>query len=452
MNEMFSFRQFWRVMIGTLVILLLISPLLYLAWRYRIRQTRISVELEDVTTGEEQQVDIGKDDEQPVEVEVESSFFFRLKKNSLLQTIDQQRIAAAQSSYLRNPQIVPKVSSIQKYQLDYEIQNEIGEYVPVRASVYVPVSKNSNRPWFVFGAGTSGLEDHCAPSREKVEVSNIGNYENQMISQAAQDFVVIFPDYEGFDEVGKIQPYFVSEMEARVLLGAAVAFQQATALDVNLPQAPRRDIFFSGYSQGGHAALSAASREGMLPSSLRVKGVVTYASAHDIVALLAESPRLAPYIARSYAEYYQNFPLTPIFQEKWLGQFDENTEKVCIDHIGDVFANVIDELYTPEFASALRVRNIQSVSPEFISLLNRNMEFPNLENIPIMLLQGKTDPIVTAQTQQRNRQKFCQGELSIFYKEYENINHYQTRQAGFMDSTNWMNSIHDGQVVPFNCQ
>jgi len=142
----------------------------------------------------------------------------RVTNFTLLRTMDQSRIEAAQTSFVGGtfPTLVSKISI---YQLQYEIRGKNGTWIPVTAKVYVPQDTGSY-PVFVFGSGTTGIADKCAPSLENMAIENLGNYDNQMIDQTAEGFISVFPDYEGFNTSSETQAYFVSESESKVLLGA----------------------------------------------------------------------------------------------------------------------------------------------------------------------------------------------------------------------------------------
>lgn len=419
---------------------------IYLLWRFRFAGSRVSLVVRDEATQTEQQV--------IATTESDSIFpkeFVSFRKVDMIQ---RDRVESAQSSYLRTVSVRADLQRIDKYELIYLIHNEKNEPVPVKASIYIPNTGGKEKPWYVFAAGTSGLAPKCAPSLEKVEVSNIGNYENQMIAQAAENYVVIFPEYVGFYEINDLQPYFIAQMEARTLLGAITNF--ATIVDSGqLVDLSVGDIYLTGYSQGGHAALSAAEHREWLSEKLRnkIKGIIGYASASDIIALLHETPRLGPYVIYSFYNYYgPTINLPSIIQQRWLDTLTERIENTCIDRTGAVWSNKVEELYTPEFAQSLLGGTLQSNYPSLYDHMKRNMTFNNLQGIPIYLQQGATDPIVTAVTQQKNRRQFCQNDYDVFYQEYPGVNHYQIRQSGFHDGIAWMKSVSAGRTPADNCQ
>lgn len=109
--------------------------------------------------------------------------------------------------------------------LRFQVSVEEGVPSPVLAEVFIPIGEDENQrfPLIVYGAGTTGLDEQCAPTREDQSNPVLGNYRNQMIAQASQGYVVVMPNYEGLDNPDRIHYYFNSDIEARSLLGAAKA-------------------------------------------------------------------------------------------------------------------------------------------------------------------------------------------------------------------------------------
>src|SRR3990167_11433685 len=65
--------------------------------------------------------------------------------------------------------------------------DEKGEPLTIKAQVFVPKGSPSQKfPLFVFGQGTTGIGDQCAPSLERPEVSNWGNYYNHLRTRSEE--------------------------------------------------------------------------------------------------------------------------------------------------------------------------------------------------------------------------------------------------------------------------
>src|SRR6185369_1357284 len=104
------------------------------------------------------------------------------------------------NSSVGKQKVLPKYS-LQEYQVRWNASVEDGSMQSILAQVYVPIlpagEESIKFPVIVYGAGTTGLADRCAPSREDLSRGNMGNFRNYLISEASQGYVVIMPNYEG---------------------------------------------------------------------------------------------------------------------------------------------------------------------------------------------------------------------------------------------------------------
>jgi dipeptidyl aminopeptidase/acylaminoacyl peptidase len=71
--------------------------------------------------------------------------------------------------------------------------------------------------------------------------------------------------------------------------------------------------------------------------------------------------------------------------------------------------------------------------------------------VPVVLFHGEADDIVSPNTLDHFVARLCNLGKSVNYKLYPQINHFQTRQASFVDSVNWMRNVLNGQVPESQC-
>lgn len=372
---------------------------------------------------------------------------------TFLRRVDAAQIAAAQQSFIGKTLPV-SISEIAVYQLKYDILGHDGNWKPIVANVYIPVNPGSY-PLFVFGAGTTGMADKCAPTLENVDVENVGNYDHHMITQAAAGYVAVLPDYEGFhnnDPLDATQAYFISESEAKTLVGAVSSLTELQPSTPPLQFADPHSVFLAGYSQGGHAALSAAATWQSLPSSIQLKGVIQYAGAADVQALFRESPWLASYLVGSYIQYY-GAQLDPalVLQHRWLQPLSRNNEVLCVNDAYRYFPHSRTEMYTPAFLDAIETGTWPANLEQWHTAIEANTSMTNLPNVPYLSIEGAVDPIVTPQTQVSNIEVLCQQNKHVTYREYAGVNHFQIRQASFEFSNDWMKNILSGQTYSNTC-
>jgi triacylglycerol lipase len=131
------------------------------------------------------------------------------------------------------------------------------------------------RPLIVYGPGTQGLGDQCAPSRQFNQGIHFApfldfafNYEELMVStMVARGFAVVMTDYQGLGTPG-MHTYVnrVAEGDAMLDAGRAALRLPGTSLDPHGPMA----LF--GYSQGGGASAAAAELAPAYAPELHVVG------------------------------------------------------------------------------------------------------------------------------------------------------------------------------------
>ncbi len=116
--------------------------------------------------------------------------------------------------------------AVETYRLRYGSTDFDGSEAAIQAELFLPrVPKPDKRPLCVFASGTTGIDDSCAPSLEQPEVRRWGHYRANLLSYAASGFIVVFPDYLGFNDPERPQRYFSKQAEAHVLLDAVRAAQ-----------------------------------------------------------------------------------------------------------------------------------------------------------------------------------------------------------------------------------
>lgn len=385
----------------------------------------------------------------PSPTTVPPNFDSRVASFELTKTVDAAGIVAAQTSFTGAVQ--PAITTdIDVYTLKYEIVDRNGAWQPVTADVYIPRIPDQV-PLYVFGSGTTGMADKCAPSLEVFEVENLGNYENQMISQASVGFVAVFPDYEGFHSAEETQAYFIVESEAKTLLGAIKNLYALQNQDKKIAAIDFDHVFVGGYSQGGHAALSAAQHWSELPADINLEGVLQFAGAADVNALFIESPWLAPYLVESYTAYYPSLVASQVLQGRWLEIMTQNNQRLCVNQAYRTYPHDPVQMYVPPFLDALESATWPTELQGWQQAIQRNTPLTDLPPVPYVSIQGATDPIVTPQAQRRNLEAMCQQGYHVEYREYPGVNHFQIRQVAFNFATNWMRQVLAGAPVPSSC-
>lgn len=363
-------------------------------------------------------------------------------------SLNRMQIRRAISSSVGGQNITPAYE-LKEYDLQWLVSVEDGSLAPVQADVFVPVRSDDREfPIIIYGPGTTGLADRCAPSRENLARGNMGNYRNYMIAEASQGYIVVMPNYEGFDNPNRTQHYFNRDSEARTMLSAAKALL-ATADHFNIPYQPGA-LFMGGYSQGGHAAFSAADYAATYTPDLHIAGVFGHGPTTDIAEYLLHNPNLAAYFVASYSEYYPAIVPTDILEPEWVGYLDR-ARQLCVDEGFGINSTTVARVFANPFETALKNKTLARDFPKVYEVFQENNAGTSYIDIPSMIVQGTADPIVTNEAQAAFVAQLCQRGIQVDLKEYRGVHHFSTRQVSFRDTNLWIDAVTNGRPVNNSC-
>ncbi|GAA3053717.1 lipase [Actinokineospora globicatena] len=158
----------------------------------------------------------------------------------------------------------------------YRSSDRTGAAIAVTGVVITPRAAwtgRGERPVIGYAAGTQGLGDQCAPSRQLAAGME---YEGPFVAgMLARGWAVALTDYQGLGTPG------VHTYMSRVVQGTAVLDSIRAAR--GLPELPDRGpVAVVGYSQGGGAAASAAELAAWYAPELDLRGVSAGAVPADL--------------------------------------------------------------------------------------------------------------------------------------------------------------------------
>ncbi|MCL4294276.1 MAG: hypothetical protein KJ077_01040 [Anaerolineae bacterium] len=346
--------------------------------------------------------------------------------------------------------------TIEVYHLRYKTTGRNERVTEVEASLYVPqVAEPTNFPILVYGPGTTGLSDGCAPLNEGVYSGNWGAYHSYMLEYTAQGLIGVLPNYQGFDEPNQAHPYFIAEFQARALLDAARAAYNFFAESPQIVARPMEAVFFAGYSSGGHAAFAAKDFAASYAPELPLKGVIGHGPTTNLETLLREDAIFSPYIVQSYRDFYGPEVVDPVvvFQDHWLANFEADVMTRCVDGVFSYYSPSARQMYRPEFMEALFADRLQPVVPAFKAALEANAAglSPDGVDIPALILQGTADQVVTPPSQTQFAASLCQLGNHVTYVSYPAVDHPNIRRASFSDTINWIESAANGDLPESSC-
>lgn len=253
------------------------------------------------------------------------------------------------------------------------------------------------RPLIVYGPGTQGQGDQCAPSRQfnqgihwRPYLDFAFNYEELFVStMVARGFAIVMTDYEGLGTPG-LHTYVSRIAQGNAMLDAARAAKRLE--DTTLQ--PDGPVAFWGYSQGGGAAASAAELASQYAPELPVAGTYAGAPPADLKELFpyADGSALVGAIGYALNSVITTYPehegairatLTPRGEDLLFKVQDqcvaETLFKFMFRHLQPYFNQDIFELVNEEpFKSLFEEQRIGRLKP----------------NAPVMILSNRYDPLV----------------------------------------------------------
>ena len=335
------------------------------------------------------------------------------------------------------------------YRLRYLSTDFDGSSASITAQLFVPrLPSGEARPVLVFGSGTTGISDVCAPSNENTVVHPWGYYKENMLAYAGLGFITVFPDYLGFDDPTRPQRYFSKLAEAHVMLDAARAVAAFLAQDTTGARAAPK-VFVAGYSQGGHAAFAAADLRAYAPD-VPLAGVMGFGATCDVTTLLKEGPAYASFIIYTYSVMYGTDQVDPaeLLQAKWARNLAADVERMCVDEFQLYYPSDGAKLYTPYFHQALYGDRLPETFPTVAARLAENASGLSGHGLPAIVFQGTEDFVIRTPSQDRFVAALRKAGSPVRYVLLNGSRHKQVRTDGFAASVAWMELIAGGATAP----
>ena len=350
---------------------------------------------------------------------------------------------------------VPRLTAaVDAYDLVYTTTDLDGSTAQISAQLFVPVyTAPAERPLYVFGSGTTGLGDECAPSVEYSYGDHpLGYYRANLLAFASRGIISVIPNYLGFDDPEQAQPYFNAVAEAHVMLDAVravTAFFEQNSQVVELSDA----VFTGGYSQGGHAAFAAADLRPSYAPEVTLTGVIGYGATTNVARLMKEGPYYAPYLVQSFSTTYgaDVFDPAEVLNARWVPTLEEDAVSRCVDRAQAYYPFDASLIYTPEFARALNADTLATDFPNIHRVLEENRTGLSGHGLPALIVQGAQDVIVRNPTQELFVRELCAAGSQVQYLNFPGVRHRFTRQVGFEESIAWMEGQARGEPAPSSC-
>ena len=253
------------------------------------------------------------------------------------------------------------------------------------------------RPLLVYGPGTQGQGDQCAPSRQfnqgihwRPYLDLAFNYEELFVStMVARGFAIVMTDYQGLGTPG-LHTYVGRVPQGNAMLDAARAAKRLPDTSLN-PDGP---LAFWGYSQGGERP----RRRPNWPRSTHRSSIVvgTYAGAPP-----ADLKELFPYADGSVLVGAVGYALNSV-----ITAYPEHADAIRskLTPRGEDFLFKVADQCVAETLTKFMFRHLQPYFNEDIKQLVNEEPFSSLfdeqklgrfkPDAPVMILSNRFDPLV----------------------------------------------------------
>lgn len=320
---------------------------------------------------------------------------------------------------------------VQAWNVSYVSETVRGEPTTVTGWIAIPDAAEEEIPVVAWAHPTVGLADTCSPS------AGGGRTPFSFRTELDAGWAVVATDYEGLGGPG-LHPYLVSESAARSIFDIVRA---ARELDDRVGDR----VALWGFSQGGHAVLSAAGLAADLAPELEVVGTVAIAPAVDLVGWppVALGTTQQGYIATIVVAYAETYGLDV---REVLGPLDDR----LLEEITSACAD-------PTFlgAALLPADRVFSADPSQVepwaSLLRDNS--PDLVPIPspVLIVAGDEDRLFDTAELPALVERMCALGTPVATMTYPDVGHLDVQTPAARDIRVFLTQRIRGSTFESDC-
>ncbi len=307
-----------------------------------------------------------------------------------------------------------------------------GDLVPVTGVLLKPLTAPppGGYPVAVWGHGTTGLGDACAPSTfTPFELTGGAEL-------LAAGIAVAAPDYEGLG-TDEIHPYLVGEAAGHNVLDAARA---ASSIGGG------RTVVAWGHSQGGHAVLFARMVAAHYAPELDLRGVAAVAPVTDPKLFLlpgTTDPEVFPYLAEAamaWSVVYEEPALTDLVDEQAASNARLLVQS-CAGGIANTPTRPLDEIFLADPAN----------QPAWNAAAARNTPAPGTSEVPVLLAHGDADPLVPIAGTEALARSMCSAGVPVEVMRDPTWDHATAWLLTVQAVDAWLHDRLAGDPAPTSC-
>ncbi len=293
-------------------------------------------------------------------------------------------------------------------------------------TVAIPKGRAPKGGWPVitWGHGTTGIADTCAPSDSDVT----RGYDHPLLqSWLKAGYAVVTTDFEGLGTPGAVHPYLIGRSEGRSMLDMVRAARQFD------PRIGKR-VVIAGHSQGGHAALWAASLAKRFTPELDVRGTVAFAPAShlreqaDLLPNLTTPSRISALVSlilRGVEVANPSIQIAPLLSDSAAALYPQT------------LSECLPALEQPSSWGGLAPAGIFRQGADLTALqaaIGANDPEDLTIRTPVLLEQGVADTTVFKLFTDQLDQAYVKRHTNVTYKTYPGVDHGGVVRRGAKDA------------------
>jgi hypothetical protein len=318
------------------------------------------------------------------------------------------------------------------YKITYVSTTPNGDLIPVTGVIIVPPSPAPAGGYDVvaWAHGTTGDGDKCAPSKNPpFKLSGAAT-----LLDAGK--LIAATDYEGQGTDTEIHPYLVADAEAHSVLDSVRAARHFGGSNT---------IVTWGWSQGGHAALSARQVQQTYAPEMKLLGTAANAPVTDLATFLLPGrtdPDVFPFTAEAilaWAEVYHEANLTDLVVVKDA----ENVrlaQQACSGDIATV-KKPLDEIF----------RSDPQNLPTWREIAQLNSVKVDGSDAPVLLTHGDADPTVPVAGTVALDEELCKQGVPTELVRMAQWDHLTAFYSALDLTYQWILDRFNGVPAPSNC-
>lgn len=305
--------------------------------------------------------------------------------------------------------------------------------------LYLPKGKPPPGGWplLVWGHGTFGIADVCAPSWKK-PTERDGSYTDAWLKQG---YAVVAPDYQGLGTRG-VHPYLQRKPEGYSVLDAARAAIAA------YPEQIANHVILSGQSQGSGAVLNAASVAKAYAPSVNLLGVIATAlvwrdetpADPDRDVLEGDAPRYV--VMRMMGGGLEAGSPSP---SEILTAKGELLRKGAEARCSRDLVPILND-------HGITGSNAFRPSPPEMAAMLGSLAAPRQNlGVPVLVGTGLADSLIPPASQLGAIALMCESGNHLHWRRYDGVGHSATSNYALPDAFSFAQSLLKGERLPSQC-